>query len=524
MSYLEVDEFFHSSEHGGGSDPDNQNKSKVLVDLGIDAQTGERLYDLHERRAQRGSMRALFAIFRASQFATRLRQRTRCKDMPNGAKVGWRQFLESKCKCIQERKPSECDCQDCTYITNNLARWNRARRGWHQALLERAGGSPCTCYLHGIDKFEEVAKEACEAEAEAWALAADCAAEESNASNHALMSSIVAKEAEAALHAARDRKRRYDAMSSSPSALVGALLQCKSEDLPEYTVTGERSFRLYSRECARGNCPNLVFRASNACGWDRQFGLGCPIDVCDEPFTWHVWEQRVRGTRKDDGQPSYSPEFVPKHGTRREFLSEFRSRVAQWIPHQWRDRLGKQGLRVFEDRKSGRHLNYVCANAARAKLLSDALHLVAKVNPQCCHKLHVEEHNDSALAGLLTTTEVWAMHSFANTLAAMSRIAALDAKVALKLAIDAKEVHASASRTATVQSDYAAQLETRREYTATCASRERHNFLVTIVGYKPYTQDVSGGGSRRKKPAAQLEEYRQVVDVFFAFHVAGCKV
>ena len=64
-------------------------------------------------------------------------------------------------------------------------------------------------------------------------------------------------------------------------------------------------------------------------------------------------------------------------------------------------------------------------------------------------------------------------------------------------------------------SDYAAQLETQRKYTGTCASRERHNFLVSVVCYKPYKQPTKQQGS--KQPRGNFE-YKQHVDVFFAFH------
>ena len=62
--------------------------------------------------------------------------------------------------------------------------------------------------------------------------------------------------------------------------------------------------------------------------------------------------------------------------------------------------------------------------------------------------------------------------------------ATLDASCAHAKALEVRE---SLARTAVKQSDYAAQIETRREFTATCAIRERHNCLVTVVGYKPYT-------------------------------------
>ena len=67
---------------------------------------------------------------------------------------GWRQFRESKCACIQERKPSECDCQDCTYVIENLALVHKQRANWHAALLRQAGGKPCDCHLHGLARQE----------------------------------------------------------------------------------------------------------------------------------------------------------------------------------------------------------------------------------------------------------------------------------------------------------------------------------------------------------------------------------
>ena len=72
---------------------------------------------------------------------------------------------------------------------------------------------------------------------------------------------------------------------------------------------------------------------------------------------------------------------------------------------------------------------------------------------------------------------------------------------------------------AVITSDYAAQLETQRKYTGTCASRERHNFLVSVVCYKPY-QELS---PKRPGSKAQHLEYKQHVDVWFAFHKAGFK-
>ena len=48
----------------------------------------------------------------------------------------------------------------------------------------------------------------------------------------------------------------------------------------------------------------------------------------------------------------------------------------------------------------------------------------------------------------------------------------------------AQQVFDELAKTATIQSDYASQLETSREFHATCATKERHNYLVTLVGYR----------------------------------------
>ena len=124
------------------------------------------------------------------------------------------------------------------------------------------------------------------------------------------------------------------------------------------------------------------------------------------------------------------------------------------------------------------------------------------------------------------------------TLAALVRIAARDeadtaaaaavaeAEAALTAAQGkartAAQVHELARLTATVQSDYASQVEMQRIHTATCAQPERHNLLVSIVGYKPYTEMMKKAGRSKKNP--KLEPVRkQHVDIFYAFHKAGFK-
>lgn len=69
------------------------------------------------------------------------------------------------------------------------------------------------------------------------------------------------------------------------------------------------------------------------------------------------------------------------------------------------------------------------------------------------------------------------------TLKSLFRVAAADATVAAAVSLTADAVHNAAARTATVQSDYAAQIQTKRSPTATRARPERHNCIVSLVGY-----------------------------------------
>jgi hypothetical protein len=70
VNWCAIDAAWHSDLL---SDPDNQHKEKFMIDLGIDPQTKEQLYDLHPRRAQRGSAKSLLPIFQASPFFDQLK-------------------------------------------------------------------------------------------------------------------------------------------------------------------------------------------------------------------------------------------------------------------------------------------------------------------------------------------------------------------------------------------------------------------------------------------------------------------
>jgi hypothetical protein len=331
------------------SDPDNQHKEKFMIDLGIDPQTNKQLYDLHPRRAQRGSAKSLLPIFQASPFFDQLKA-----DNPDARAdlvCGPRQFTEHRCKCIRKRKASECDCYLHTEVEENLYSWHLARRGWHQALEQQAGGKKCDCHIHGrpakMAKQLEAARtgahqiEAMEIEeAAAWADASAAAAEEApelavraEAATAALQRARAlipsVPEATAALDAATARAASYDGMSQSLDALFKALMPCGQVTYPRISTVGGKEFQAYRRACTEGNCRHRMSQhwgGPSACGWEHVFGGDCPLESNSERCSWQGWEQRLRGVN-DEGKPSYSPEFIPMHGTRMEMLKELRAKV-----------------------------------------------------------------------------------------------------------------------------------------------------------------------------------------------------
>ena len=541
------------------STEDNQNKEQVRVDVGLDSKTGERVYEWHPRRAQHASDRHLLPVFRRSSFAAQLREQTRTAKRPNGVKLGPRQFAMAKCPCVKKRKATECDCPECTYVDRNLSVVHAARAGWHRAVRQRIGGAPCDCHIHRWPRVAESSAEvadALQAFEEGWRAAAEEgdaeAAEQWAAALAAAEPARVAAEAAAAKAA---RARSYDEMTYSRKALTDALMApCGKQSHPDYSIIGEGEFQAYKRRCISNDCEKKIFRGQEACGWDRVFGATCPIDASDDKFSWWVWEKQLRGTN-EDGKPFYSLEWRTRHGTRKQFWAEFRPAVTTNLPHVWRDQMMSQGRRVLADRRSGHHVDALLERK-QAREADAAFPLLA------ARALGVAATHAEAQAALLSGQQ--ALDWQAGRLRFCSHLFACAAQPFAQATLVASRAHEKASviceslaRTAVKQSDYAAQIETRREFTATCAIRERHNCLVTVVGYKPYIErSVRPARKRRPRksrtyqpepqptgplfnpgtrvphrpppppspsPPKETITYKQNVSVFYAMHNAGFK-
>jgi hypothetical protein len=301
--------------------------------------------------------------------------------------------------------------------------------------------------------------------------------------------------------------------------LEECLLPCGRDSYPEYSETGSRPFACFRRSCVEGRCSEQWRGARHGCGWRNVFGRGCPRELsATADMTWWVWEMRQRGTNAD-GQPSLTPQFVPRHGKRSEFFAEFIPKVANYLGHAWRDNLSKHSVRVFEDRRSGRHADAAASAAEPLVARAEALRIVAEQKPAISRRIVHSASNSQAAPGEPESAVI-----YEDIFTALAAAAASDAAAAAATAEAAASIADETAKWARVQADYAAQIEVQRRYTATCASRERHNCLVVVVGYKPYKQDVPPACRKHKAPAGARERYRQHVSVFYAFHQSKYKL
>jgi hypothetical protein len=492
------------------SEEDNANKQLVRVFVGIDEKTGDKLYDLHPRRAPKYSSRKAIEVFRDSVFGQRYREATVTAKRTTGCVGGRRQLCEARCPCIMQRKPSECACERCTFVALNLGRLHTARFLWHR-------GKVCDCRLHSTtfeekraaaaDAAKATALQASEAAQQAAAAApASRGASEKLAATTAATEKATAEAAEAAnrLDEARARVQRYADVTKSVDALMATLLACGKDPFFEYSITGERTFKAFRKACAEGNCPKKLSTPRQACGFDLTICNGwvvfgghvCPVDCSTSHYTdWEAWEAVLRndnkGRENDDGsamKPTYAMTLVPKRGTRAELWEALFGKdgaIRPWLPHKRRISWSWQARRVFEDHKSGARVVAAAAEvdgklvAFECALASLALPVAERITP-----------------AFLCASE-----------------AALSTAVYNLLSVE--EVFLRAQLTATMQADYAAQFETQRAETATCAQKERANMLVCIVGFNPYIEMMPP--SSRKKGAREPVR-KQHVYIFYAFH------
>jgi len=396
---------------------------------------------------------------------------------------------------VKKRKASECACIECTFVSHNLALVHAARPGWHRAKVQRIGGKSCVCHIHppagAAEGVAEIADEL-QPRSESWRAVTEEGGSEAVAEALAAEAAAASARPEAqAAEAMAQKARKYDSMTKSVEALTTALLPCGKVSYPQYSIIGCGDFRAFKKQCVSNNCEKRLWNRSEACSWESVFGPICPTENTDDKFSWFTWQKRLRGAN-EEGKAFYSLEWVPKHGTRKQFWEDMQAAVKENIYHRWREQVMRQGQRVYEDRKSGHHLVALreCKAALAAKSVGPAT---------------LSVFVDSASLNMLEPPAVLHPNNISRrwcTLCALARASA-DADVTAQLEAAeskvavAQKVYEALSRTATVKSDYASQLETSRAYHTICAAKERHNYLVNLVCYRSTTHTRKRGRKTR---------------------------
>jgi hypothetical protein len=325
------------------STEDNFHKVSYAIYSGVSG--GDEQYDIHWRRAQEGNDKDSLRRFKASHFAHELREATKTVKRPEGVACSLKLLRQYKCKCIQKRSASECDCKICTLADTMLARWNQARHSWRTSWRKAADGSlyrppPCTC-----------------------AICSD-----------------------------PNRSTAYRDVSKSIHNMMKILLPCGRMEYAPYALDA-KPFSFFDGRCCYGKCPRkeVAYRARflgtgdvpKVCGWASVFGDGfCALEADSQPFSWQTWEPRLRG-KNADGEPTYADELVPKHGTRAEFMAELRRAIEVFMPHWWDHVMMQRGIKVHETHK----------DSVTATIRSDYAAQIKTIRVHSATCAHAETHN-----------------------------------------------------------------------------------------------------------------------------------
>ena len=273
---------------------------RVYRGHGTHPETGRRGYGLHWRRAQEGNDKHALGLWQKSEAAKKFSEATRTPKRPDGIKVSRKLLTECRCECVKKRSASFADCKICSFVIEGLKNWHKHRHGWRQA---KPG---CTCQI-------------CSDPQKAF---------------------------------------KYREFSRSVGHMRMALLPCGQLEYPNYSVRGGPTFKSYSGRCSAGKCPKQRFGqpCSDACSWANVFGVDCPVEASDDPFTWWRWEPRLRSVNAE-GKKFYSDEWVPYAGTRKEFIKELRAAVSDGDPsylyHVYRHLMIRHAIKLHESRKDG---------------------------------------------------------------------------------------------------------------------------------------------------------------------------
>ena len=163
-------------------------------------------------------------------------------------------------------------------------------------------------------------------------------------------------------------------------------------------------------------------------------------------------------------------EWIPAHGSSADWWRELLPAIKDTLPHKWRDDVMQQSVRVYEDRKSGRHLDQLkerrcvalkrrCCALADPGLLANAIDIVVDVAEQQLNGPVVAQPSVFSLTLQSLRAVQRAVHGAPPPPAAPVEDA-MAVELATEAVATAQHVFDALAVTATVQIDYASQIET----------------------------------------------------------------
>jgi hypothetical protein len=343
---------------------DNTNKEDHMISVGLTPE-GKQLYDMHPTRmllfTPDEKLEKLTGVSRSMSDAPVKEPHPAWIEFQKVAgrpMKGSRKLLKraTKCKCLGKFHVNFCSCPICTAFEENLKLYHWKRSDWYKQAAERQ-----TLATQSADHRH-------------------FRIEGSNASRPKPM--YKCDMCENAICAERNL---YRTMSSQPSTCMNILLCEKicipQLSLPQLDINGDEKgekddLKIWKEECCSGShkIRGSALASSSqsttfvrACGWDAklascpEFTLevedvvsgvntiqkmrGCPVEMTSDPMIWNAWVKVKRASKNEsseendgtygDNGVSTSDAWLPKRGTRMEFMFYLKQKFELYARHQW---------------------------------------------------------------------------------------------------------------------------------------------------------------------------------------------
>jgi hypothetical protein len=303
---------------------------------------GKAVYEPHTQRLLHGDATYLLAAFKKSAAHKQLQRqyRDQIKTMKRSVrKRGLRRLVVTRklmaramCKCLNKPNgPDKTACTYCSVVKKNLYTYHKARVVWKKM----GGRDPCgACGGHclwgkpyqrlsrNVDELVDVLL--CPAERRSYFDIPHC---DQNGRPYGVRGVL-----------------RQWILKVEKRLFNEELVDKVFDRVDEYVPTVSRQ-SLPPRKCVAGSCggcgfPN-IFKDMNEGkpitfiqdGEEHDLYGFCPREATNDAFKWSAWGTVHDGQDKD-GNDTYRDDWVPRRGTRAQFLFFLQTAIVDWLPHE----------------------------------------------------------------------------------------------------------------------------------------------------------------------------------------------